>query len=820
MPQFNRLGITSATITLYKINEVALYSSEIISTNGNIFHPYDMETTLTFRVYKNSMDITDSFTRIEWRKFSFDSSEILEDEVWSRDYKNLKAIKINKNDFDKKCVIQADAYEIVDKREQCVASARITLLDINELYSNDTPPENPSEGALWIDTSGDVPIIYTWNSIYKEWRVVGKTNPAVRNLIQNSNFWRLNSTGFISEKEEYLYNLKTEYMFEKNWLNIKSYKVTLFEDMTAGVCQTTFYPINPKSDYTFSLKAYRKNTDEYTGENLFIKIISLNKDGVSTEIDTILRHISNDYKNQISYSFKSLDDTENIKVIIGVEPMKMCDFYITELSLYNTNRIYPWESSPEDLNQQLENKLNNDQESVFNALTKNGEMEGIYVSVDEDGKEHYYFNATHIKTGSLDGGLINGIGLNIKDDATGQSIFHVYKDEDGTHIDMVAQNLYIGTEPASTKKYADSKAAEAESNAAGYTNETVATNRAESEELLNNNIATTASNVITEMTEYVDGQVSDAISSNEGFTNGAIGTSEAALKTLISNTEKACKKYTDDEIDDLVKDIEDTVSDLNKNITKAKSDAITDSKKYTDDELTTHTTNMTDYIDKKVKTVNDEVIKKADSSTVSGIDGRLATVESKVVPNVLVSTVTSSIEYKTAISKMMDTESFNSFKTDLEADLSDMNKDIENRVLKTKVIETINNSSETVKISEDKLDLSAVTGTIDSPTDGIYASTLFSKGGLILTPGQEKTDLTIDTVINNMVFNVNELDIELDISSIAGTNYVKKATGNAQIYLNDHEIIKLLLHQMNSMQKRIDELEKTLNSFKDSLKEQ
>jgi hypothetical protein len=820
MPQFNKLGITSATITLYKINEVALYSSEIISTNGNIFHPYDMETSLTFKVYKNSMDITNNFTHIEWRKFSFDSSEILEDEVWSRDYKNLKTIKINKNDFDKKCVIQADAYELVGNREQCVASARITLIDVNELYSNNTPPENPSEGALWVDTSGDTSIIYTWNSEFKEWRVVGRTNPAVRNLINNSNFWRLNATGFVSEKEDFLLNLKTEYMFEKNWLNLKTYKPTLYEDMTAGVCQTTSYPIIHKSDYTFSLKAYRKNTDEYIGENLFIKIISLDKDEVATEICTLLKHISNDYKDQISYSFKSLDDTENIKVIIGVEPMKMCDFYITELSLYNTNRIYPWESSPEDLNQQLETKLNNDQESVFNALTKNGEMEGIYVSVDEDGKEHYYFNATHIKTGSLDGGLINGIGLNIKDDVTGQSIFHVYKDEDGTHIDMVAQNLYIGTEPASTKQYAESKAAEAESNAAGYTNTTVASNREESERILNGNIATSATNVITEMTEYVDTQISGAISTNEGFTNGAIGTSEAALKTLISNTEKACKKYTDDEIDDLVKDINDAFSTVNSNISKAKSDAVSDSKKYTDEELNTHTTSMTEYIDKKVKSVNDVVVKKADSSTVSGIDARLATVESKVVPSVLVSTVTSSIEYKTAISKMMDTESFNTFKKDLDEDLSEMNKDISNRVLNTKVVEAINNSSESVKISKDKLDLSAVTGTIDTPTDGIYASTLFSKGGLILTPDKEKSDLTIDTIISNMDFNVNNLDIELDISSIAGTNYVKKSTGNAQIYLNDHEIIKLLLHQMNSMQKRIDELEKTLDSLKDASLEQ
>ena len=34
-------NIASATITLYKINEVSIYKSELISSNGTIFHPYD-----------------------------------------------------------------------------------------------------------------------------------------------------------------------------------------------------------------------------------------------------------------------------------------------------------------------------------------------------------------------------------------------------------------------------------------------------------------------------------------------------------------------------------------------------------------------------------------------------------------------------------------------------------------------------------------------------------------------------------------------------------------------------------------------------------
>ena len=67
-------NVASATITLYKIEEVAQYQSELYSSNGNIFHPYDLETTLNFVVYKSYEDITNQFTDIEWKRYSYEAS--------------------------------------------------------------------------------------------------------------------------------------------------------------------------------------------------------------------------------------------------------------------------------------------------------------------------------------------------------------------------------------------------------------------------------------------------------------------------------------------------------------------------------------------------------------------------------------------------------------------------------------------------------------------------------------------------------------------------------------------------------------------------
>ena len=818
-------NIASATITLYKINEVSIYKSELISSNGTIFHPYDLETTLTFTIFKESQDITKEFTDIVWTRYSYDSDQFLEDENWGKEYTGLKTITIHKDDFQEKCVIQVDAYTVLNGKRTCVASSRITLLDINELYSSETPPENPKDGQMWVDTSGLTPIIHSWNNTLKKWIKVGPTVAVVRNLIRNSNFWKLNSDYFHMENDSFLRNLTVVNTFEKNWLRLKSSKATNSEFTTAGVYQATEYPIIINSDYTFSFLAYRVKDIENVGENIYIKILSINSQNESTELGTFLEPILDTTYKRVNCTVKTLNDTVSIKVIIGVEPTKMCEFYITELSLYNTDKIYPWELAPEDAQEQLDTKLDNDQMSVFNALTKNGTMEGIYMSVDENGDEHYYFNASHIKTGSIDGGLINGIGLNIKDEATGQSIFHVYKDEYGTHIDMIAQNLYIGTEPASTQQYAIAQAAQAETNAAGYTDSTVKTNREESELLLNGNIAASAQTVTTEMTAYVDAQIDGALTTGNGYADGIVGDSVAALTKLIDNKTsdavKSANKYTDDSIDDLSKSINQTFSDVDKDI----EDAIKDSKDYSDgldkvlrEDLSQHEKDTQKYIEDQIKAVTNVVNSKADAETVSALSGTVSTIQNQVLPASIVSTVRTSTEYTNDLKAKLSTSDFTTYRNSMADTIKAINDTIEANkntwdsefdtlnktiVKDSNIISKINDSLETEKISASKIDVAEINGTVDKPKDEIYTKTIYSKNKILFVPNQT-VDVTIDNLLSNIDFDISGTDIEMNVTKIGNTNYVKTSTDKSEVYIDMHEMIKYLLYKVKQLEQKIN----------------
>ena len=586
MPLSN--NVTSATITLYKIDEVSLYSAEIISSNGNIFHPYDLNTTLLFKIFQNSKDITSEFVDIAWTRISFDKNVVLEDKSWGEKYKGLNTIDINKNDFQEKCVIQADAYTVLDGKRTCVASARITLVDVNELYTDSLPPENPIDGQIWVDTSGNTPMIYSWNDSLKRWVTVGKTTPTVRNLIQNSNFWTLNSDYYLIENDSCLMNPIVHTAFNKTWLRLKSVIKTDNESTTAGIMQTTSFPIVKNSDYTFSLLAYCVNDIEYTGKNIYVEILSVSSSNEIVELSVNSYPVSNTEYSQINCTFRTLNDTENIRIIIGVNPMEMCELYITELSLYNTDSFYPWELSPEDFQVQLENKLDNDHKSVFNALTKNGTMEGIYVDIDENGEEHYYFNGSHIQAGSIDGGLINAIGLNVKDEVTGKSIFHVYKDENGTHIDMIANNLYIGTEEATTQTYVDQIAKALEEGSISYTDTSV---------------ATSAEQVTQTATTYTDEQIRDALEQNKDHTDNSINSTKNELIDLIStktaDAETNSKNYTDTQITSLSNSIVSKV----RNSEEYKDDL---DKKVNISDYNTHVTSS----DTKFKDINDKLIEQ------------------------------------------------------------------------------------------------------------------------------------------------------------------------------------------------------------------
>ena len=681
-------NVASATITLYKIEEVVQYQSELYSSNGNIFHPYDLETTLNFIVYKSYEDITKQFTDIEWKRYSYETENFIEDETWGEKYKNLSSIRLHKDDIKGKCLVQVDAYTMINNIRTCVASSRITLIDVNELYSNDIPPVDPIDGMLWVDTSGSKPIIYSWNDVNKKWVLVGKSTPFVRNLIRNSNFWKLNHDYFFEENSDHLLNLIVEEAFDKKWLRLKSFKPTVSERSTAGIIYKTTYPIEVESDYTLSFLVFRKNDIEYTGQDIYVKVFSENNLGDSTELLTEQRSISDTEMTQLSFSFKSLVDTTSIKAIIGVEPMKMSDFYITELSIYNTNSYYPWELAPEDVTEQLDSKLDNDHDSVFNALTRNGIMEGIYKLTDENGNEHFYFNATHIKSGSIDGGLINGIGLNIKDEETGQSVFHVYKDDKGTHIDMIANNLYIGTKPASTIDYVDNSIQTSEETTKVYIDTSVSTSESDTKAYVDD----TVSAVETNTKAYVDETVLASDSNAKAYVDSAVSISEVNTKAYIDSTistvESNAKNYVDSSVSASETSTKSYVTTALENL-KVESDASLDgSLSSFDAEIKAYISD----IESSTKTSCNEYTNNTISTYTAPIESDINDIKTKISDSEIVRTVRSSIDYINDLDGKVNKSDFEAYKIETNFSVSNTNSSI--TALTNRIVELENKNSE------------------------------------------------------------------------------------------------------------------------------
>jgi hypothetical protein len=258
-------------------------------------------------------------------------------------------------------------------------------------------------------------------------------------------------------------------------------------------------------------------------------------------------------------------------------------------------------------------------------------MEGIYINTDDNGNEHYYFNASHIKTGSIDGGLINGIGLNIVDDLTGDSIFHVYKDENGTHIDMIANNLYIGEKPASTIEYVKNSITTSEQNTYSHIASSIETSESTTKEYIDSNIQTSE----TTTKEYVDTNIANVKQESGEYTDTITGNVEASLLEFINEShgdlEEACNGYADTKITSL--------------------------KEYTDEKFVDYDTAIKEYIDTQdvetnailstqITNINQQLSNKAEASDLTNLTTRVATIEPKVVPSAIVSTVRTSTDYQ------------------------------------------------------------------------------------------------------------------------------------------------------------------------------
>lgn len=378
----------TASITIQLIKDYSMYTSEIISSNGTIFQSTDTDTTLTLKVYKGVEDITNKIVDVEWTRFYFDDDELVEDREWGKNKKDKLKVVLYKDEIEEKSIIQASGYSDIEGHRELVTTARLTMIKISDIYISDIIPTNPSDKMMWMDTNQTPPTLKIWSDDLGYWISSGMDVPIVKNLIKNSNFWTAIDEYYdIVESDDIINPVRVSYQ-NKQWAKIESKNRT---SQSGGISQNIDYPINKNSNYTFSLIGYRdSNSSTYTGRSVRIVIESINDKGqIKNLIDT-----NCDVSTTITtatVSFTTENDTEQLRINVLTRDRNRSLIYVTELSLYNSSVYYPWELCPDDVDKQMNTKLDNSRTSVFNTLTNNGNFKAIYESENQ-----YYVRAEYI----------------------------------------------------------------------------------------------------------------------------------------------------------------------------------------------------------------------------------------------------------------------------------------------------------------------------------------------------------------------------------------------------------------------------------------
>jgi hypothetical protein len=143
------------------------YRAQIVSTNGNLFKNGVINTTLFNRVFKGETDITDTLAAAQfiWTRVSDDAAG---DATWNAQHSTgAKSIAITSADV---YVAATFTCTVSDETlQQVLATAQITLMNLDDFVPSPTPPENPKEGTVWLNTSGNAPYRFY---VYKsgEWK--------------------------------------------------------------------------------------------------------------------------------------------------------------------------------------------------------------------------------------------------------------------------------------------------------------------------------------------------------------------------------------------------------------------------------------------------------------------------------------------------------------------------------------------------------------------------------------------------------------------------------------------------------------------------
>lgn len=384
--------LTRASITLQIIDDTVLYKAQLYSSNGNIFSQRDESSELYVRVYKGVDDITNKFTDIVWKRFTSDSQNNEEDLAWGEQHAGKTDIIITKEDIRSKANIQVEVYSIINGERTLVAADFITFIDINDLQGSDTPPENPKDGDLWLDTSVVPPRLMVWDSNLGMWIEVAVAGKDRRNLLRNSNFYK-KSFDFWSPVNNPI--LEIESMSGKKWARIKSNAI---KNDYCGISQTV--NATAKGQYSFQMLSEIYIQSAHPNGDALVVFYSIDEHGKRTLIKEENYDLGTEVKTYTS-TFSSLNDTQKIEVVISGSENSTFDFVVTNLKLENHPVPTEWELAIEDMQDALDQKVGNTAEEVFDSLTDGGKMQGIYVDIDEHGQKNYYVSGRYIDAYNL-----------------------------------------------------------------------------------------------------------------------------------------------------------------------------------------------------------------------------------------------------------------------------------------------------------------------------------------------------------------------------------------------------------------------------------
>ena len=426
--------LTKASITIQIIEDVAIYKAQIFSSNGNIFGTSDKSSDINLIVWKGLTDITERFEDIVWRRFTSKETGYEEDLTWGDKFLNQKSFTLTREDINERAKIQVEVYAPINGVRQLVAVDYINFIDVNDLQGSPTPPENPKHGDLWLDTSVIPPRLMMWDDDLKMWVEVTVAGKDRRNLIRNSNFYKATTDYWEAVNNPIL---EIESLNAKKWLRIKS------ETSKAGLCGVKQVINNAvaKSNYTFQMLSEVYIQSGAPDSNALVAFYSINSDNIRTLLKEEVFDIT-DTAKVFTSTFTTLEDTKSIEVNISGEKKVAFDFLVTNTKLENYSVATEWELAIEDIQDALDNKVGNTHEEVFNSLTDDGKMQGMYVDIDEQGRKNFYFNATYIKSGKLLGEYIEGKNLKVTKD-NGNVTLNI--DSKG-NVDIRARRMQIVTD--------------------------------------------------------------------------------------------------------------------------------------------------------------------------------------------------------------------------------------------------------------------------------------------------------------------------------------------------------------------------------------